>query len=486
MRFLQRVMIGLLLAALSLGGIAVAVKQVVDAVIATMSEEPRRRPPRETVRAVNVITFEPATLTPVLTAYGEVLSRRTLDVRATASGTVVALGPNVEEGGRVLAGQLLVRIDPETAQADLEVARADLAEAEANLRDAERNLSLAREDLEVSEDQAALRLQALERQQSLAARGIGTGAAVEDAALSEASARAAVVSRKQSLAAAEARLDNARTSVSRATIALGEAERALADTTVLAPFSGTLGDVAVVEGGQASQNDVLARLVDPSALEVAFRISTAQHARLLDAEGVLTGLPVEAVLEVAGLDLLSSGVIARESPVVGEGQTGRQVFARLDTAAGLRPGDFVTIRVEEPALQRVARLPSSALGADGTVLVLDPEDRLEAVPVRLLRRQADAVLVRGEGLQGRQVVAERTPLLGAGLKVRPIAPAAPGAGLAEPQMLTLDAARKARLLAFVEGNARMPADVKSRILSQLQQEQVPAQVVARLESRMGS
>ena len=59
---------------------------------------------------------------------------------------------------------------------------------------------------------------------------------------------------------------------------------------------------------------------------------------------------------------------------------------------------------------------------------------------------------------------------------------------AEPQAATieLDADRRARLIAFVEGNSRMPADAKTRVLEQLKADAVPAAMVERIESRMGS
>ncbi|WP_172326863.1 efflux RND transporter periplasmic adaptor subunit [Mangrovicoccus sp. HB161399] len=493
MGFLRRIMVGLVLMALSLGALSLAVYKVVGAVRAAMTDEAPVRPPREVVRSVNVVPYATGEHRPVLTTYGQIQSRRTLEIRATAGGTAVELAPEFEEGGRVSEGQLLVKIDPAPAQAELDVARADLAEAEADLRDAERSLDLAKEDLAAAEEQYQLRQKAQVRQQDLVGRGVGSAALVEEAALSASSARQAEVSARQALATAEARIDTARSVRTRAEIAVSEAARTLSETEIRARFAGTLSGVTLVEGGLVSSNEMLAELVDPDTLEVAFRLSTAQHARLLDADGRLIGLPVSAVLDVAGLELSVPGVIDREAAVVGDGQTGRLVYARLERASGLRPGDFVTVKVEEPLLQDVAELPSTALGPNGTVLALGAEDRLEEVPVELLRRQEDTVLVRA-ALEGRMVVSERTPLLGAGLKVRAAAPepeagaaAVPEAGAAAvPEMLVLDPERRARLVAFVEGSTTMPGEMKSRILTQLEADTVPAQVVERLESRMGS
>ena len=52
-------------------------------------------------------------------------------------------------------------------------------------------------------------------------------------------------------------------------------------------------------------------------------------------------------------------------------------------------------------------------------------------------------------------------------------------------MVTLDADRRARLITFVE-ESQMPPPVKTRILDQLAQDEVPSDVVTRLEDRMGT
>jgi len=71
-------------------------------------------------------------------------------------------------------------------------------------------------------------------------------------------------------------VDHAETSLSRSRIARNEAERRLAETGLHAEFTGTLGEVSVVEGGLVQANERVARLVDPDALEVAFRVSITE------------------------------------------------------------------------------------------------------------------------------------------------------------------------------------------------------------------
>lgn len=484
MRFLRRSLTGLFLLSLTVGFLAWAGWMLYSAVETRMADDGAGRAARERVFAVNVLPYVAEDITPVLATFGEVRSRRALDIRATVSGTVVELSDSFVDGGEVETGAVLMRIDPAEAESDLARAEADLAEAEAELRDAERALVLAGEELSTTEEQARLRRAALTRQRDLRERGVGTEATVEAAELAASAADQAVVSRRQALAQAEARVDLARNRLARQKINLADAERKLADTTITAEFSGTLGDVSVVEGGLVANNERVGQLTDPNRLEVSFRVSTSQYARLLDQDGQLTRAPVRVTMDVSGIDLSTDGVISRESASVGEGQTGRLLFARLAEARGFRPGDFVTVRIREPMLNAVARLPATAVDSASRVLVLGEEDRLEEAEVTLLRRQDDDVLIRAPELAGREVIAARSPLLGAGIKVRPIRENDASAA-EQPDTVELTDERRAALMAFVEGNTRMPDDAKARVLAQLAQDKVPAQVVKRLEARMG-
>jgi multidrug efflux pump subunit AcrA (membrane-fusion protein) len=499
MRFLGRALIGLFLTACTVGLFALAGSITYGALQARWADEGRPPPSRERVFAAEVAPLMFGEETPVLTAFGEIRSRRTLELRAPAEGTVVELAEGFEDGGAVTEGQLLARIDPAEAQSARDTAAADLQDAENELAEATRALELAEEEVTAARNQAEIRSRALDRARDLLERGVGSTAAVETAELAEATAAQAILSQRRALAVAEARVDSAGTALSRRRIALSEAERRLAQTELRAAFSGVLTEVEAAAGRLVSRNERLASLIDADALEVAFRISTAQYIRLLDAEGNLPERPVRVILDVFGLDMAADATLTRESGAVEEGQSGRLLFARIDNARGLRVGDFVRVEVEEPTLSRVARLPAAALGSDGQILLLGEGNVLEALEVALLSRQGDEVLVRpapagtggrsGDGseapYEGRDVVLVRTPVLGDGIRVNPIRPGAEDAP-EESDTIALDPERRARLITFVETNGFIPDDARDRMLQQLNEEEVPRRMVNRLEARMGS
>jgi multidrug efflux pump subunit AcrA (membrane-fusion protein) len=405
----------------------------------------------------------------VMTAYGEVRARRRLQLRSARGGVVVDLAPGFEEGATVTAGALLIGLDPANATSARDLAQAGVQEAVADAASATADLAFARDDLAAAERQFALRDQAKVRQDDLQARGLGSDAAAEEAALALSSAEQGVLARRQAVLQAEARVAMAASTLQRAQIALADATRALADTTILAPFDGRLTAVSVALGGQVSPNEILGELVDPTALEVMIRLSASQAAQLPALGTAPTLFTVQAGAALSG-HLSGQGILTRQGASVGAGESGRVVFGALQQAQGLLPGDFVTVSLREPPLDNVALIPATAVGADGGVLAVGADNRLAFVPVTVLRRQGDDVIIAADAVAGRLVVSERSPLLGAGIQINPV----------RPGWVTLTEAERTRLLALVEA-AGLPPGEKAEVPGQLRQDQVPQVLIDRLQ-----
>ena len=484
MRFLGRGLIGLLLFSLALGLLGLAGNTIKVAVQDRMNQEPRAQKTRERTFAVKVVPAEVTSINPTLNAFGEIQSRKTLDLRMAASGQIQELSINFVEGGSVKSGELLVRLDDSDHQTAVDLAENNLIDAKNEVMEAARNLSFSKEELAAAEEQEKLRLRALTRQKDLVERGVGTAAALENAELSASGATQAVLSRKAAVDQAKNRGAQADTRLVRAELALKDAKRKLEDTKLFAEFSGLLSGVSLVKGGIVSANERLGQLIDPEVLEVSFKISTQQYTRLLNDNGELLKAPVSVALTNTEQGLNADGVIIRDSASVAKGQTGRQVYAKLTKSVGFKPGDFVAVKVQEPTLNWVVKLPSTALDASNNVLLLGEGERLEEAQVKLMRRQGNEVIVRSRDLSGKEIVAQRTPVLGAGIKVKAIRSGEENE-VAEVEMLELTEERRAKLISAIETNGYIPKTVKERIIGQLTQPKVPADVVARIESRMG-
>lgn len=424
MRFVARSLTGLFLLVVTLALLGAAAMVVGAAIRESMAPGGPARPAEERVVAANVLALSASEVTPRLVAYGKVEARRILDLRLPQAGTVIWVSDDFRDGGVVTEGARLVALDPVAAEDAVTLAKADLAEAEGAAQAALAAVSLAVEDLQAAVAQTELRQQALERQVNIDAQGAGSPQAVETAELAVSASQQAELSRKQALAQARERVDQTSVAVTRAKVALAEAERKLADTVLYAGIGGRVEGVTVVPGAVVTANEGLGRIVDPDSLEIALRLSTAQYARLLDATGAMRQSPLTVVLPGLAETRPLPGRLDRVSAVLGEGQTGRLVFATLDPgatdAAILKPGDFVEVTVKGASLSDAAVVPAAAVGRQGTVLAVGPDDRLEDIAVEILGRQGDEVIIAAGPLAGREIVAERSAFLGAGIRIRPI------------------------------------------------------------------
>ena len=139
---------------------------------------------------------------------------------------------------------------------------------------------------------------------------------METAELAVSNAEQAVLTKRLSLANAQAKIARAETLTARRKINKDEARRLLADTTVRAEFDGVLSEISVVLGRLVNANEKLGKLIDPDALEIAFRVSTREFRALASAPD---GLRAAEVTVSLGQNADFFGQIDRVSAAVGRG-----------------------------------------------------------------------------------------------------------------------------------------------------------------------
>ncbi len=110
----------------------------------------------------------------------------------------------------------------------------------------------------------------------------------------------------------------------------------------------------------------------------------------------------------------------------------------LEKTTVFRHGDLVEVVIDEPPIERATRLPSRAVAlrrlapgdagaseaAMGEVWIVDADQTLKLVPVRVLRREGDdvwvATLDHAALPVGDRVVIDRSPALTQGARVRAV------------------------------------------------------------------
>lgn len=183
-------------------------------------------------------------------------------------------------------------------------------------------------------------------------------------------------------------VDRARTALSAARIELGRAELALRQRTLVAPFDGVIGIANVDVGDRVTESTLIATLDDRSSLLVDFEVPEAF------AYGVRVGGEVTATTWALPGEQFVGTVAAIGSRIDPQTRTLR-VRARFpNTGDRLRTGMSFTIRLPL-AGDRFPSVPSVAVQWDrrGAYVWRVVDGKAERVPVRVLKREEEWVLV---------------------------------------------------------------------------------------------
>tara|TARA_R110002110_G_C13470513_1_gene720811 strand:- start:49587 stop:50756 length:1170 start_codon:yes stop_codon:yes gene_type:complete len=340
---------------------------------------------------VDVLPVVPANIALSVETQGTVHPRREINLVSQVAGRVESVSPRFAEGGFFSASEPLVKV--QDVDYMLAIARAESQVAAARQRVAEeegRALQARREWRDVGTDQGN-----------------------------------ALFLRKPQLAAAKAALAAAQADLKAAQLDL---ER----TSIGAPFNGRISKKFVDIGQYVTPGTAIATVYDTDVVQVRLPLTDRQVA-LLDlplnyanvTQAEFEGVPVALRAQFGGRQWEWEGRIVRtdatidvDSRVVYAVAEVTSPFAREEGSdrPPLSPGLFVHATISGREMADVAQLPRSALRNDGSVMVVDADQRARVREVQVLQSNARQVWVQGLERGARVIVREPAPTV-AGMKV---------------------------------------------------------------------
>ncbi len=360
------------------------------ALLVTLGPEPEAREVETPLSEVRVETVRLGMQRVVVTADGTARPAKRTTVAAQASGDVVWAADGLRVGVQVAEDAPLFRIRRASYEQALAQARSSLAEAELRVLREQAAGELARAEWDATEpepDPLALRV--------------------------------------PQLAAAEEAVAAART-------VLARAEEDLGNTEVRAPHAGMIASRSAEVGEWVTPGAPLAELLSLDVSEVRVALPDAALSLVdLPFRGRAERGPTARVTVTLGPPTAAvrwtwEGRLTR---MEGEMDPATRFFPAVievpdpyrDTVDGRPPlmaGMFVQAEIDGKQFPDVAVVPRSAFRADGTVLVVDEEDRVRIQEVDVLWPSGDAALLVRSGLRdGARLVISPPSLVGDGMRV---------------------------------------------------------------------
>lgn len=347
------------------------------------------RPPAEMVALVSILEAAPSTETILVPAMGTVLPSAQVDLQAEVSGRVIAQHPRLIPGGRVRAGETLVKLDAQDYEYALDQQKAAMDKAVFELKVERGRKQIAEEEW----------------------RRLGLGAKVDD--------------ESRSLALREPHVKAAESAVEAAKSALSKARLNLDRTAVRAPFDAVVLEEYTDVGQLVSPQSRVATLagVESYWVRISVPVEWRRWIRLPDDLGA-GGSAARVLHDIGqGAPLAWDGRVIRLLADLDPAGRMARLLVRVDHPFGagtelpLLLGAYVKVEMEGRSVDEVYRLPRAALRDGAQVWIMGAEDRLEIRPVEVLWTQETDGLVRG--LQpGDRVVTSPIALPLPGMKLR--------------------------------------------------------------------
>ena len=492
MNFLLRSFLGLIILSITLGFLIFGSFVLIEALKKRSEKSDNRRFQKERVFAVNVETLNKQIASPKILSYGEIYSKRMLEIRPLVSGRLDYVSEKFVEGGYVKSGDILFRLNQKDYLNELEIAEIDLEDTKAQLSEAISKLDYANLEFEVSESQLNLRKNALDRQTQLAESGLITSSQLENTQLAYSSSKQQFLNKQNLVKSSKNAIDKLKIQLKRRSISIDKAKRNLDETEIKAPFDGIIASVNILPGSVINKNEKLGTLLDPNSLEVMFNLSANEFARVIDKDGKLLNLDITAYLKLSNNDIPFSGKIERINPEIINIGSGRKLFASINLGENktLRPGDFVVLEIKEPSIKNITVLPSSAVTIDGKIFILEEDNRLKEIEVTILRRQGNEVIISGAPTE-KEYVMQRSPQLGNGLKIKPLRKKdkeiSNSINLSKNnELVKISPEKQKKLINILDKLNRMPKSVKDRLYEEINSGKIKAKTLKRLEKNMGN
>ncbi len=222
------------------------------------------------IATVAVFPIQTSDWSPELNLFGSVTAFRQLDITSPVTAKVLAL--SVAEGDMVKTGQLLARLDPTDLLASQQQTQSRLTEMDAKIRLQQLQQQQDQQTLIIEQRLLAISQTAMDRIAGLAEQKLASSSDYEAAVKSHQNQVMVVQNREMSLARFPDTLLQLQAQRSELVATLSSLKKQLADTSIVAPFSGVVTELVVQQGQRVTANAKLVTLVDNSQMGLETRI----------------------------------------------------------------------------------------------------------------------------------------------------------------------------------------------------------------------
>jgi len=392
----------------------------------SLNKEPEKRNIIKTPPSVKIMETMPVSKVMTVEAYGTVKPRKLVKIAAEVPGRIEYIHPAFIEGGEILKGTLLIRIDQRSYQLDRQTGQVRVNQAETDIESLKLEIKNLKNDIILSRANVDLTQKELKRITALTQNQFASKNALDKAEQQCLHAKIALQNIRNRLSMTTPLMAQKKIALAMARVDFQKADLAFQKTQIRSDFNGLVLDKFTELGEYVNPGQALGTIYQKGRLDVDVRIplEKIKWIESLFENGGTPDAKVTAMNFGSEKSYVWHAKVARIKAKIDEKTRTLPMTleivsfdAKINNMFDLKPGTFVKCSIVGKTFENIFVLPRYLLKS-GNILFTVNNNRLKMKKVTVLRKFEEQIYVNGGLTSGDKIVVSPLPGAREGMELR--------------------------------------------------------------------
>ena len=393
--------------------VAIAVAKL----LISLNVKPEKKQVAKIFPSVMVMVVNPVSKRMTVDAYGTVKPRKLVKISAEVPGRIEYLHPLFVEGGKIFAGDLLVRIDQRAYALNRQAEQIRIQQAKTQVDSLKQEMENLEKDMVLSRANVMLSQKELARIKALSQNQFASKTSLDKAEQQFLQAKIQLQTMANRLSLTRPLMAQKKAAVAMARVNFQKADLAFQNTRIRCEFDGLVLDKFAEQGEYVNPGQVLGSIYQIAKLDVEVSIPL-EKMKWIEALFEEKKMPEATVMLAGSEGRTSQGWSARVARIKARIDEKTRTLpmtleildpeVKINGRFDLKPGTFVRCSIKGQWYENVFVLPRHLLKRGDTVFTVD-KNRLTIKKVKVLRKFEDTVYIDAGLMPGDNIVSSPLP-----------------------------------------------------------------------------
>jgi len=383
----------------------------------SLKEEPEKNEIVKIPPSVKVMAAKPVSKVMTVDAFGTVKPRKLVKIAAEVPGRIDYIHPSFVQGGEILKGELMVRIDQRSYKLNRQAGQVRIRQAKTDIKSLNQDIENLKKNIKLSKANISLAKKEFERVKALSKNQFASKNSLDRSEQQYLMAKISLQNISNRLSITGTLMEQKNAALTMARVEFQKADLALKKTEIKSDFNGLILDKFAEQGEYVNPGQTLGSIYEKDSLDVDVRIPLEKMKWI--EPFFENGKTPDARVRVANFDNKKSHVwdakVARVKAKIDEKTRTLPMTLEISVSDekiknifNLKPGTFVKCSILGETYKDIYVLPRYLLKSDHLLFIVN-DNHLQMKTVNVLRKFEEEVVIDHGLTPGDQIVISPLP-----------------------------------------------------------------------------